>query len=159
MINFSSAPYLNQIPNTNDFEVNSVLVIRELVTKIDGLIALTLVFIISCIFLCYILLPRAKIGLEDMRSNPLFSAALPLINLSLFFVDRAISFTETFFFGSAIFLLVIAHYQGLLSRPVLLLLYLMLGVTLVVFAASVIGFIRSGKLKKSVVSIVDDLKK
>lgn len=152
MTNFTLDPKFLNNSNLMAPVVDTESIIRDYLTGIDNFFTWSLALIFILYFLSNIFLPRAKIGLMEMKkifqSKESTKSIIPMIDLSIFIVERVASFSETCQLGCATYLMVITWIGGKFSTTQKTLLITCLCTTVVVMVLVAIGFFRNGGLKK-----------
>jgi len=121
---------------THPTEINIRDIIADFCIQIDQKLLLAAMLVFSGYFLTKIILPRAKLGLENVQILAYFKGIwTPGI-------DFLISLGETFMLGGACLFWMVAYYQGLITGFYKLWSGFLILILIIVGVAEGVGFIR-----------------
>jgi len=147
----------NDSVSMTQLELNKV--ISQLVKDINSGVIMCIFFIFFGYFLQKIFLPRAIVGLTDLRKMFFQKNILLGFDYVLLGLNRLISLSETFLLGGVVFLFAIAYIQDVIPFHVkypMIVMFIFIGLIVI---AEIIGFFVKKKYKLIIPVLTDYYKR
>lgn len=138
-MNFSN---ISQYQQVTQIDVKDI--IKDYVMQVDNKIILAILLIMISYCFYSIILPRTLTGLKELSKN---IGQKEFFKQIIWIIERLISLFETIALGSGIFIIVIAHIQGILSKNQYIIIFSVLGLLFFVLLIEGIALVRKKIVK------------